>query len=107
MLCSGKLAEPAMLVQPCTEGLELRDAEQANKLVAVPIKFSDLIGVDSEPICLFADSTTSARQVGKLVYMATSLPCSLGGRARAAYITYHIVIINSSPRSFKSLISEK
>lgn len=67
MLCfhSGKLVESGILVQPCTEGLELKDApyEQPNKLVQVPINFSDLIGVDSESISLFADATTTTKQV--------------------------------------------
>lgn len=57
---SGTLVDPAILIEPYTEGLELKDACQPQmQLVQVSILFSDLIGVNYEAICLFADGTTS------------------------------------------------
>ena len=53
--------DSATLIEPCTEGLELKDApyQPYAQLVQVSILYSDLIGVNYESICLFADANTS------------------------------------------------
>lgn len=59
--------ESTILLDPSTEGLELKNApyQQSNQLVQVSIEYSDLIGMDNESITLFADTTTTAKQVAE------------------------------------------
>lgn len=64
-LPTGQSVDLLTLVEPTTEGLELRDAPcQKLQLVQVAIEYSDL-GVDNEGITLFADATSTARLVSR------------------------------------------
>ena len=59
--------DSSALLEPNTEHLELRDAvsqsQDLPQLAMVPIYYSDLAGVDSDFIMLFADNTTTAKYV--------------------------------------------
>lgn len=54
--------EPSAMLEPGTKHLEMKDAvnQELKQLAVVPIHYSDLAGVDCEPITLFADNTTTA-----------------------------------------------
>ena len=65
IISTGTSLEHSALLDSGTEGLEFKDSphQPPNQLVVVSIDFSDLAGVEHDAIRLFADNTTTAKQV--------------------------------------------